>query len=92
MCTSHPSTPVPRPQVQELLAETREGLQKASGGVGGEEGECVVDGVIESPVVIRSKRVGKRMSIRESVSEMDRQLKRLFRAIQDEDTNLVGVG
>ena len=46
--------------------------------------------VVDSPVVIRSnKRLSKRMSLRDSMSEGDRQLKRLFRAIQDGDTNLV---
>ena len=42
---------------------------------------CVVtDG--ESPVVIRSnKRMSKRISMRDSMSEGDRQLKKLFRGI-----------
>lgn len=54
----------------------------------GEDGGVVEDG--ESPVVIRTnKRMSKRLSMRESMSEGDRQLKKLFRAIQDGDTNLV---
>lgn len=43
----------------------------------------------DSPVVIRSRRMSKRSSLRDSTSDMDRQLKKLFRAIQDGDTNLV---
>ncbi|XP_064398066.1 ankyrin repeat domain-containing protein 27-like isoform X2 [Halichondria panicea] len=39
--------------------------------------------------VLRMKHVSKRMSIRGSFSEPDRQLKRLFRAVRDGDTNYV---
>ena len=77
--------------MQELLSEAqiRHTQQKATNETdGGMSVGVVTDG--ESPVVIRSnKRMSKRMSMRESMSEGDRQLKKLFRAIQDGDTNLV---
>ncbi len=43
----------------------------------------------DSSLIIRSRRMSKRLIHRESVHESDRQLKKLFRAIQDGDVNLV---
>lgn len=79
-------------QVQELLSDVqRESVQKQSGEEGDVAGGVADMGDTENPVVMRSRRMSKRISMRESMSEMDRQLKKLFRAIQDEDTNLVCV-
>ncbi len=85
-------------QVQELLTEAHyKSQQKQGSGEGGAGLVGVADLVEqESPVVIRSRRMSKRISVRDSVrdsiSETDRQLKKLFRAIQDGDTNLVRGG
>ena len=67
------------------------GEDKKGGGAGGRGGGEKEGGAAgdESPVIIRNRRINKRMSLRESTTEVDRQLKKLFRAIQDGDTNLV---
>ena len=56
------------------------------GGRGGGGGEMDVDNSVTS---IRSRRMSKRMSLKEPIHESDRRLKKLFRAIQDGDVNLV---
>jgi len=38
----------------------------------------------------KSRRTSRKMSMKEPTQESDRQLKKLFRAIQDGDANLVG--
>ena len=39
----------------------------------------------------KSRRMSRKMSMKEPTQESDRQLKKLFRAIQDGDVNLVGL-
>lgn len=82
--------------MQEALTDAQQGHLRGLAGQDGGVAVGVVDMVDgESPVMVRNKRLSKRMSVRESMresmSEGDRQLKKLFMAIQDGDTNLVRV-
>ena len=63
--------------------------QKATNETDGDVSVGVIDDGESTPVSNRG--MSKRLSRRDSTSEGDRQLKKLFRAIQDGDTNLVSI-
>ena len=63
--------------------------QKATNETDGGVSVGVIDDGESTPVSNRG--MSKRLSRRDSTSEGDRQLKKLFRAIQDGDTNLVSI-